>query len=186
MCSRQVKKDHRAEDAQRGMARSAAGVTARCSDTYTQVLDPNYPDTYMTPTDNFLKKSSVEDLAQFFRGNAFLTDRRAVMTLFQQIRPDDYPLLLCRIYDIAAYEIDGTGITENAAAADIGKFFSSTLEHDFVGAPECPLGATPAEAYLHAAACLRLENFFEQECINGESLPRTYVPPKPVIVQRPH
>lgn len=122
----------------------------------------------------FLGQANFATLAQAIRTHEVFTatNRAATMAWLSQHRKEMYYQVLGCLYDVAVYPVDGTGVTADAPASELGMFFASTLAEDFPDAPEIPLQASMATCYQAACEVLGLAQLFDEENEAGESLGR--------------
>jgi hypothetical protein len=125
--------------------------------------------------ESFLNTATAYHLVDVFRHDAAPIpsfNRIQALQWLKKNRQKDYFYILCSLYDIAVYEVDGTGATEGCPKEDLGLFFASTLDGDFEDAPEIPLQDSMEECYRVACELLGLEKVFQREYELRETLPR--------------
>lgn len=127
-----------------------------------------------TNTVDFLAKADFPDLMDAIRANTpfFGSYCKAVMAWLAENRKTMYYQVLGALYDVAVYEVDGTGATASAPADEIGMFFASTLAGEFPDAPVIPLQKSMEIGYQVACELLGLEQLFKAEHHAGFSFGR--------------
>lgn len=99
-------------------------------------------------------------------------NREATLAWLLEHRKVMYYQVLGCLYDVAVYEVDGTGVTADAPEHERGMFFASTLAGDFPDAPDIPLQPTFESCYQVACEMMGLARLCQAEHEAGEALGR--------------